>query len=704
MLGKLTDWLDNRTGYKHALNDALYEKIPGGARWRYVWGSTLVFAFMTQLITGIFLWMHYSPSTQTAWESVYFIEFEMTGGWLLRGVHHFMAQAMIVLMALHLMQVVIDGAYRAPREINFWLGLLLMLTVFGLGLTGYLLPWDQKGYWATQVATKIAGASPVIGDQLKALAVGGNEYGHHTLTRFFALHAGVLPGVMIGLIVLHMAMFRKYGVTAKNPDRRRDANFWPDQVLKDAVACLAVLITVCVLSAVMRAELGAPADPSQAYNAARPEWYYLFLFQLLKVVDKVAPGEAGIVLGAHIIPAVVFGLIALMPILGRWKLGHRFNVGFLLILMVACGFLTYQAIEGDNYASWYTYDAEKYEEGTPEREAYDDHFDKSRSFLEAKELAHAEGERAQQLAAAGIPPTGALSLMRTDVKVGGRRLFQQHCATCHAHDDVTNETPDPDDPLWAVANSEPSASNLYRFGSRDWMAGMLDAERLAGPHYFGNGVLAETDMISWVRDTIRDPQEEMSDEEKAEFAKQVESVAIAISSLAELSYQQEADKADAEQIEAGMDLAINEFSCIDCHKIGDEGDLGSAPDLTGYASRQWLIDFIANPRSERFYSPDNYENPEGLMPAFRGHPEDESLNQLTAEELGMIADWLRSDWLYKEEAIESNAEETTAETAARSYGVVPTEGAESESAESGESDSSESDAGAEAEADSETAE
>ena len=157
MLSKLSTWFDDRTGYKQIMHEALYERIPGGSKWRYVWGSTLMFAFATQLITGIFLWMHYSPSTQTAWESVYYIEHEMTGGWLLRGIHHYMAQAMVVLLALHLMQVVIDGAYRAPREINFWLGLILML--IGVGacrLTGYLLPWDQKGYWATQVATKIA--------------------------------------------------------------------------------------------------------------------------------------------------------------------------------------------------------------------------------------------------------------------------------------------------------------------------------------------------------------------------------------------------------------------------------------------------------------------------------------------------------------------------------------------------------------------
>ena len=109
---KLLDWLEDRTGYRHLVHEALYERIPGGARWRYVWGSTLVFTFSVQVITGIFLWMAYSPSAQTAWESVYFIQYQVWGGAVLRGIHHFTAQAMVVLLVLHLMQVVIDGAYR----------------------------------------------------------------------------------------------------------------------------------------------------------------------------------------------------------------------------------------------------------------------------------------------------------------------------------------------------------------------------------------------------------------------------------------------------------------------------------------------------------------------------------------------------------------------------------------------------------------
>lgn len=115
-MNNLLAWLDDRTGYKSLIDEALYENIPGGSRWRYVWGSTLVFTFSVQVITGLFLWMCYSPSSRSAWESVYYIQYEMQGGWLLRGIHHFTAQAMIVLLALHLVQVVIDGAYKAREK------------------------------------------------------------------------------------------------------------------------------------------------------------------------------------------------------------------------------------------------------------------------------------------------------------------------------------------------------------------------------------------------------------------------------------------------------------------------------------------------------------------------------------------------------------------------------------------------------------
>src|SRR3954451_24852662 len=192
----------------------LLEEIPGGARWRYVWGSCLVFVFSLQLITGILLMTAYSPGDATAWGSVHYIQYKMDFGWLIRGLHHFGSQTMMVLIALHMLQVVLAGAQLPPREFNWWLGMGLLAVTFGLSLTGYLLPWDQKGYWATRVATNIASNVPVFGDDIRQILVGGSDYGNHTLTRFYALHVAILPGSLILLVILHIYIFRRQGVTS----------------------------------------------------------------------------------------------------------------------------------------------------------------------------------------------------------------------------------------------------------------------------------------------------------------------------------------------------------------------------------------------------------------------------------------------------------------------------------------------------------
>src|SRR5271170_2864494 len=186
-------WLEHRTGIRKLIGAALLEGVPGGAKWRYVWGSCLAFVFAIQMITGILLMLRYSPGDSTAWGSVFFIQYEMDFGWFIRGLHHFGSQTMVVLLAVHMLQVVVAGAQLPPREFNWWVGLGLMGIVLGLSLTGYLLPWDQKGFYATQVATNIASNIPVIGEYLQRVVVGGPVYGNHTLTQFFTLHVGILP-------------------------------------------------------------------------------------------------------------------------------------------------------------------------------------------------------------------------------------------------------------------------------------------------------------------------------------------------------------------------------------------------------------------------------------------------------------------------------------------------------------------------------
>lgn len=633
---RLLTWLDHRTGYKDFLHEALYEHVPGGSRWRYVWGSTLAFAFAVQVITGLFLWMFYSPSAQTAWESVYFLQYQVPGGAFLRGLHHYMAQLMVVLMAIHLFQVVIDGAYKAPREINFWLGMVLLQIVLGLALTGYLLPWDQKGYWATQVATKIMGIVPVVGPDLQKLVVGGNEYGHHTLTRFFALHAGVLPAALVGFLVLHIALFRRHGLTAKIKPGRPDQMFWPDQVLKDAVACLAVLLLVSFLAWRAPAELGAPADPSDSYDAARPEWYFLFLFQFLKFFH----GETGELIGAIVIPGILMGILFIMPWVAGWfKFGHKLNVAFLFVILAGAGVLTALAIQED---------ANKDE------------------YKAAVKQAHADAERSIELASEGIPPTGALSLVRGDSKIQGAKLFRRHCASCHDHVDSAGEgikqpreltfKPGPDGKVAPDALPEPTgAPNLYAFASREWLAGFLNPAKIAEAHYdknapadpkvkryvtdapyFGNTAHRDGDMVNFVKEELKDLDEAGK--------KKLESIIVALSAQAKLKSQVDLD-AHAERngvIKAGtaqMAEAIGSQACTDCHKFGDVDNEGGAPDLTGYGSREWLLSFIGSPEHARFYGENN-----DRMPSFYNSPDAPAQNLLDQESIQMIVEWLRGEW------------------------------------------------------------
>ena len=160
MLNQLADWLDDRTGYRPFLRTFSDEQIPGGARWRYVFGSTLASVFLIQAFTGVLMMTAYSPSSSSAWGSVYYINNVMWMGWFIRGLHHFGASAVMVLLVMHLLQVLLAGAYRKPREVNWWLGLALLVLTVTFGHTGYQLPWDQKGFWATKVMTNIMGGAP----------------------------------------------------------------------------------------------------------------------------------------------------------------------------------------------------------------------------------------------------------------------------------------------------------------------------------------------------------------------------------------------------------------------------------------------------------------------------------------------------------------------------------------------------------------
>lgn len=608
-MNAITRWLDDRTGLISFTRKLVFERIPGGARWRYTWGSVVLFAFFVQLVTGFFLWTAYSPSTQTAWESVYYIQHEMTLGWLLRGIHHYTAQMFIVLVALHLLQMVIDGAYRAPREINFWLALLILQLGVFFSITGWLLPWDQRGYYGSLIPTNLMLLMPGVGPYIRELAIGGQEYGtHHTLTRFFAFHVGLLPWLMIAAFFVRGILNRRNGhhYTEHPSKQRPDGLWWPDQILRNSVVCLTVLAVVLflVLRPMMQghapgAELGQPADPSQKFSAARPETPFLWLFQMLKYF----PGSNE-VYGAYVVPGAAMLVMILMPLLGRWKLGRGFNTAFILGVALAVGVLTTLALLEDA---------------------------KNPEYQLAVERNRMGGERTVVLAkaAGGIPPGGALALVRDDPYTQGPLLFKQHCASCHRYGGG-------DGIVGRVESKEtPTAADLKGFASREWIAGLMDPAKVASPHYFGGTKFKDGDMVGYVKEDVA----EFKAQEKAQLLK----VIAALSAEAQLKSQRAVDRNDSAIIEEGRKLIEENdtMTCVTCHKFNGQGK-SKAPDLTGYGSRQWLIEFVGNPAHKKFYGARN-----DRMPAFA------EKKLLSERETGLIVDWLRGDWYEAGDVAES---------------------------------------------------
>ncbi len=432
---KLKQALDERTGYKALLDEALNERIPGGAKWAYVLGSATLVLFMIQLGTGLVLALYYSPSSTDAWASVAYIEQMIPAGTIVRGIHHHAASGMVVMAVLHMLQVVAFGAYKAPREGNWMSGMALLGLVLAFALTGYLLPWDQTGYWATKVATSIAGTLPVIGGYLQAIAQGGNDYGNLTLTRFYALHVILLPLGTMGLIGVHMYFFRRHGVTpsanVSDVDLTAKAEpFWPKQVLLDTIFALVVVAMILYLAVYVGAPLQAPADPSSNF-IARPEWYFLFLFQLLKYFD----GPLQIV-GTVVIPGAVSTFLLLLPFLDA-KPSRRMRDRLPFVGAVAAGLLAIGALTGL---------ALRHDANDP-------------SIAGQKASAAREAARGRELAMQGVPPEGATYMLAHDPLTRGERVFNRECTSCHMFE--------------GSGPKEPEAPDLTGYLSKAWIRQIL---------------------------------------------------------------------------------------------------------------------------------------------------------------------------------------------------------------------------------------
>ena len=312
MIPRTVGWLEERTGIPSAISHFMKEEIPASAGWHQVFGSVALFCFMVQVFTGILLAMNYAPTPGEAYNSVKYIATELTGGRMMRGLHHWGASTMIVVVVLHMVQTFLWGAYKRPREATWMVGVFLLLLTFAYGLTGYLLPWDNRAYWGTVVATQIAASAPGAGPYMTQL-LGGEGIGVVTFARFYAIHVLILPPATMLLIALHVYLVRRHGVApAPGDEAKPKKKFYPEQVFKDTVAIFVTFAILFTLAVVVRVPLERLADPTDTSYIPRPDWYFLFLFQLLKYFQ--GPME---LVGSTILPGLAVVGLMLVPFIDR---------------------------------------------------------------------------------------------------------------------------------------------------------------------------------------------------------------------------------------------------------------------------------------------------------------------------------------------------------------------------------------------------
>lgn len=405
--------------------------MPGGARWAYVFGSALVFLLLAQIASGLGLAFSYSASVPAAWASVAAIE-QSRLGHLLRALHAQGATFLLVVAGLHLLQTALYGAYRRPREVTWWLGLVLLALLLAFCLTGSLLPWDERGYWATRVTVGIARTAPLAGPALERVMTGGHQFGNLTLTRFYAVHAMLLPLLLVAFGLAHVAAMRRHGITALAAAPEKDEPFWPRQALYDAAFSLLLLAALTVVAVKVGAPLQGPADPGGVANP-RPEWYFRPLFELLKVLPESA---------AFVVPLLAALFLAALPFIKSYRIGVGALFGGALTAAALC-------------LASYSDDA------------------RNPQFVQAETLARLRAQKALKLARAhGVPPEGALALLQNQPDERGGRLFVRVCTECHT----------------ARGSGGHKAPRLDGFLSRAWIRGALTHPE--APEYYGDAKIS----------------------------------------------------------------------------------------------------------------------------------------------------------------------------------------------------------------------
>ena len=364
ILRRIWRWLDDRAGLTEVIKPLATHPVPPNTGWMYVFGSATLTAFLIQVVTGIVLATVYVPSSGQAFQSLQFITERATFGNLLRGIHFFGASAMVFLAGAHMARVFLTGSFKFPREMSWISGVLLFGLTVGLGLSGQLLRWDQNAVWTAVVGAQQAGRFPWIGKALGHFIIGGNYPGGATLSRFFALHVFVLPGVLLLIVGFHLYMVIRNGIS--EPPRanrqldpaayrqwyhamldREGVPFFPDAAWRDALVGILVVVGVIALAAIVGPPpLDKPPDPSIIQAQPRPDWYMLWYFAVLALVPHEA--ESYVIILGPLLAVVVLFLVPLLANRGyRHHTKRPLSVGVLLFILASIAALWIAGINAD---------------------------------------------------------------------------------------------------------------------------------------------------------------------------------------------------------------------------------------------------------------------------------------------------------------------------------------------------------------------
>jgi ubiquinol-cytochrome c reductase cytochrome b subunit len=312
---QIVNWFDERIPVKQAWK-FLNKPVPKDLNFLFSLGSCALLLMGLQIATGVFLAVYYVPTPDHAYDSIKYIEDQVYFGRFIRGVHHWGASLLIIVMTLHILRVFFWGSYKKPRELTWIFGVGILLVVACFAFTGSLLPWDQKAFWETEVGTRIAGSAPIIGQYILLLMRGGKALGALTLSRFFSVHILFLPAALLVVLSFHLYLIRKLGISGswniKEETPENSVPFVPYQVAKDITAMVVVFIIFLVVVYKLPVPMDRIADPTDISYIPRPEWYFLFLYEMLKFF----PGKSEVI-GTMVVPAVAILILLLIPSLDR---------------------------------------------------------------------------------------------------------------------------------------------------------------------------------------------------------------------------------------------------------------------------------------------------------------------------------------------------------------------------------------------------